>query len=106
MNNLSFFCYLLVIAGSTYLIRALPFALISKKIKNRFVQSFLAYIPCAVLTAMTIPAAFYATESFLSATLGLLVAVLLAWRKQSLTVVAMAACAVVFVVEICLRFVV
>ena len=62
MNNYVFFLYLLILAGSTYLIRVIPFVAIKNKINNRFIRSFLAYIPYAVLTAMTIPAVFYATN--------------------------------------------
>ena len=54
MNNYVFFLYLLILAGSTYLIRVIPFVAIKNKINNRFIRSFLAYIPYAVLTAMTI----------------------------------------------------
>lgn len=61
MNNYVYFLYLLILAGSTYLIRVIPFVAIKNKINNRFIRSFLAYIPYAVLTAMTIPAVFYAT---------------------------------------------
>ena len=58
MSNTEFFIYLLILAGSTYLIRVIPFIALKEKINNRFVRSFLAYIPYAVLTAMTIPAIF------------------------------------------------
>ena len=61
MKNSVFFIYLLILAGSTYLIRVIPFIAIKEKINNSFVRSFLYYIPYAVLTAMTIPAVFYAT---------------------------------------------
>jgi branched-subunit amino acid transport protein len=85
--------------GSTYLIRAVPFALVSKKIENRFVRSFLSYIPYAVLTAMTIPAVFYATSSVVSALVGLVVAIVFALRGKGLTEVAVAACVAVLLVE-------
>jgi len=62
MELKSFFTYLAVMAGSTYLIRAIPFALINKKIENQFIKSFLHYIPFAVLSAMTFPAILYATD--------------------------------------------
>ena len=45
----------------TYLIRMLPMAIFRKKIKNRFIQSFLSYVPYSVLAAMTFPAIFSAT---------------------------------------------
>ena len=52
-----FWIYLAILAGSTYLIRAIPFAALQKKITNKFIRSFLYYIPYAVLAAMTFPAA-------------------------------------------------
>lgn len=100
MRNDVFFLYLLILAGSTYLIRVIPFVAIRQKIRNRFIRSFLYYIPYAVLTAMTIPAIFYATNSWLSAAAGLIVAVLLSLKGKGLTTVAVAACAAVFLVEL------
>ena len=100
MNNYVFFLYLLILAGSTYLIRVIPFVAIKNKINNRFIRSFLAYIPYAVLTAMTIPAVFYATNWWAGAAAGLIVAVIFAWKEKGLTVVAIAACVAVFVVEL------
>ena len=105
MNNTHFFLSLLVIAGSTYLIRALPFALLHGKIQNRFLLSFLYYVPFAVLSAMTLPAALYVTGSALAAALGLVVAGVLSLRGKSLTVVAAAACAVVYVSELLLSLI-
>ncbi len=100
MNNTQFFIYLLILAGSTYLIRVIPFVAIKEKIHNRFVVSFLAYIPYAVLTAMTIPAVFYATEHLVGAVVGLLVAIFLALKDKSLTVVAFTSCLGVFLTEL------
>lgn len=100
MDNIQFFIYLLIMAGSTYLIRAIPFAAVQKKIKNRFAASFLYYIPYTVLAAMTFPAALYATGSMLSAAIGLTAAVIFAvWGKDLMTV-AIAACVGVYVSEL------
>ena len=82
MNNYVFFLYLLILAGSTYLIRVIPFVAIKNKINNRFIRSFLAYIPYAVLTAMTIPAVFYATNWWAGAAAGLIVAVIFALKEK------------------------
>ncbi|MBQ8914041.1 MAG: AzlD domain-containing protein [Lachnospiraceae bacterium] len=100
MNNIQFFTYLLVLAGSTYLIRVIPFVAIKEKINNKYVRSFLYYIPYAVLTAMTLPAALYATSSFVSALIGIVVAIILAYRNKSLTVVAIFACIAVYITEL------
>ena len=104
MNNKSYFCYLILMALSTYLIRALPFALVKNKIENTFIKSFLAYIPYSVLTAMTIPAIFYAPNSVVAASVGLFVAVMLSLRNASLMTVAFLASLTVFVCELVIPF--
>ena len=87
------FIYILVMAGVTYLIRAIPFTLFRRKIQSPFFRSFFHYIPYAVLTAMTIPAIFYSTNDLITAAVGTVVAALLAWFRQPLIVVALAASA-------------
>ncbi|MBR2020461.1 MAG: AzlD domain-containing protein [Clostridia bacterium] len=83
--------YIAVMALTTYLVRMIPFTVFRKKIKSRFAKSFFYYIPYAVLSAMTFPAIFYSTGSILSATVGVAVAMLLAFFHQSLIVVSVAA---------------
>lgn len=97
------YIYILVMAVTTYLVRALPLTLFKKPIHNRFLKSFLHYVPTACLTAMTFPAILYATENRISGAIGLAVAVLLAWKNKSLIVVAVASCGTVFLVEQLLR---
>ena len=96
---MQYWIYLLLMAGSTYLIRAVPFALVQKKITNRFLRSFLYYIPYAVLTAMTFPAVLFAAGNVAAAAVGFIAAVLLALKGKSLTTVAIAACAAVFLTD-------
>lgn len=105
MDNRQFWLYLLVMAGSTYLIRAIPFSLVRKKIKNRFIRSFLFYIPFAVLSAMTLPSALYATDTVIGAAVGIAAAVVLSLWNKSLTVVAASACGAVLLTELLLRFI-
>ena len=95
-----FWIYLFILAGSTYLIRALPFSLLRKKIKNRFVRSFLHYIPTAVLAAMTFPASLYATGSILSAAAGLLMGSIFALCGKGLTLVAVVSCITALATEL------
>ena len=91
--------YILVMAGTTYLVRMLPMVLCKRKIKNRFVLSFLQYIPYAVLGAMTFPAILYSTGGVWSALAGLAVAAVLAFLERDLLTVAVSACGTVFIVE-------
>lgn len=100
MNNDQFFIYLMIVSLSTYLIRAVPFSLIKKKISNIFVKSFLSYIPYTVLAAMTFPAALYVTGTIISAAVGLFVALIFAIKNKSLMLVAIIACVSALLVEL------
>lgn len=100
---MNIYIYILVMAVTTYLVRALPLTLFKKPIHNRFLKSFLHYVPTACLTAMTFPAILYATDHILSGIGGLAVGVLLAWKNKSLIIVAVASCTTVFLAEQLLR---
>ena len=97
---MSIYIYVLVMAVTTYLIRAIPLTLIKKPIRSRFLRSFLHYVPAACLTAMTFPAILYATGNIISGALGLQVGVFLAFKNKSLIVVAVASCATVFLCDL------
>lgn len=99
---MKFAVYLLVTAGVTYLVRMVPMVALKKKIRSRFLLSFLHYIPYAVLSVMTVPAIFYATENPISAAVGFAVALVLAWRGKSLLQVAAAACGAVLLMQLIL----
>ena len=101
---MNIYIYILVMAVTTYLIRALPLTLLKKPIRNRFLKSFLHYVPTACLTAMTFPAILYATENMISGAIGLVVGILLALKKKSLIVVAVASCAAVFTTELLVKY--
>ena len=98
VNNI--FLAILVMAGVTYLIRVLPLVVIRREIKNRYIRSFLHYVPYVTLSVMTVPAIFSATAVICSALAGFAVAVVLSLMNCKLPVVAAAACATVFVVEL------
>ena len=97
---MSIVIYLVVMAGVTYLVRMIPFTLFRQKIRSRFFRGFLYYIPYAVLSAMTIPAIFYSTNSMPTAIAGAVVAVVLAYCRLPLILVALAAAATAFVTGI------
>lgn len=90
---MSILIYILVMAGVTYLVRMIPFTAFRKQIKSTFIKSLLYYLPYAVLAAMTIPAIFYSTGDIITATVGTVVAVILAYFNKPLIVVALAAAA-------------
>ena len=90
---------IVVMAVVTYLIRMLPLVLFTKKIENKTVKSFLAYVPVVVLATMTFPAVFSCTSHWLSGVLGSLVAIVFGYQKRSLVEVAIVAVVTVFIVE-------
>lgn len=97
--------YLILMAGVTYLIRMVPLVLVKKKIKNKFVLSFLYYIPYAVLSVMTFPAIFYSTGSVISAVVGTVIALVLAYKSVSLILVAGFSCLGVFLTDVLLKLI-
>lgn len=90
----------------TYLVRAVPLVLIKKKIENKFIISFLYYMPYAVLSVMTVPAVFYATNHIITAAAGVLAALVLAYFKKGLLTVAIGASAAVFAAEMIITYLV
>ena len=68
--NRSIFFAILIMAAVTYLIRMLPTVLLRKRLKNRYLLSLLAYLPYAVLGALTFPAVFYSTGNLAASVAG------------------------------------
>lgn len=85
-----------IMAIMTYLIRVSPMVIFRKKIENVRIKSFLYYVPYTVLSAMTFPAVFSSTQSETSAIIGCVVAVILAYFRKGLLVVALGAAGAVF----------
>lgn len=83
----------------SYLIRVLPLTLIRKPIKNRFIRSFLYYVPYITLAVMTFPAIVDATQSPIAGVIALAVGIILSYIGLGLFPVACACCAVVFAAE-------
>jgi len=106
VNPLHFLISLIIMAGVTYLLRLLPMLLVRKKIKNRFVRSFLYYIPYAVLAVMAIPAIFHSTSYLISGIVAGLVAVVLAYLRQSLIVVATGSAISVLITELIIQLII
>lgn len=103
---MSIYVYILVMAVTTYLIRMLPMTVFHKQIKSSFVRSFLAYVPCACLTAMTFPAIFYSDNyAVVSGIAALVVAFVTALLKRSLVTVAACSCVAVFVTEMIIKYI-
>ena len=91
-------CILLAII-TTNLIRVVPILLIKGPINNRFLRSFLYYVPYVTLAVMTFPSMIQTTMSPLSGTVALIVGIIAAWRRMGLFPVAAICCAIVYLMH-------
>ena len=94
------YLYIAVMAIVTYLIRVLPLTLVRREIKNVYIRSFLYYVPYVTLSVMTFPSMMDATGSQWSGLAALVAGIALAWKGASLFTVAIACCAMVYVLEL------
>ncbi len=96
----SIYVYILLMVAVSLCIRVLPLTLIRKQIKNRFLQSFLYYVPYVTLAVMTFPAIMDATQSPIAGAAALLAGIIAAWLGAGLFPVSMLCCLVVFFLEL------
>ncbi len=94
-NNV--YLYILVAALMIYLIRMLPLTLIRREIRNPYIRSFLHYVPYVTLAVMTFPAILSATGSTVTAWIGFIVGLIIAYVDGNLFKVSLGACAAVFI---------
>lgn len=82
---------LIIMTVLTYTTRMLPLVLFRKKIKSRFIRSFLFYVPYAVLAAMAFPAIFTSTGNTVASIAGTISAAVVAFLSESLLYTALGA---------------
>ena len=102
-NNI--YIYIFIMAAVCFAIRTLPLTLIQRRIKNRFVQSFLFYVPYVTLAVMTFPTIIYSTKSPVSGVVALIIGIVSAWKTENLFKVAAFCCISVLVCDFLLSFV-
>ncbi len=91
--------YILIMILTTNLIRVIPLTLIRGEIKNRFLRSFLYYVPYVTLAVMTFPAIVETTNSPVAGSIALILGIVAAWLGLSLFPVSVICCVAVFILE-------
>lgn len=99
MDKHSIISFILLAIITTNLIRVAPMLLIKGQIHNRFLRSFLYYVPYVTLAVMTFPSIIHTTVSPLSGTVALVVGIIAAWRRMGLFPVAAICCAIVYLMD-------
>lgn len=92
--------YLVVMSAVTLGTRILPMTLIRGQITNRFLRSFLYYVPYVTLAVMTFPAIMQSTNSPIAGAVALVVGIVAAWLGAGLPQVAAGCCVTAFVLEL------
>ena len=90
-----------VMFAVTYATKAIGLLFVKKPIKNKYVKSFLYYLPYSVLAVMVFPTILFSTSTIWSGVAGTLVALVLAYFRRGLLVVSVASIATVFLIEMC-----
>ncbi|MDO4958554.1 MAG: AzlD domain-containing protein [Prevotellaceae bacterium] len=91
--------YIFLMIAVTNLIRIIPPLLIHGQIRNKFLRSFLYYVPYVTLAVMTFPAITEATSSPLAGALALVLGIIAAWFGLGLFPVSIICCVVVLIAE-------
>ena len=82
---------ILAVGLASYILRAVPLALLRRPLKNPRLVAFIERLPYAILAAMVVPDVFSSTGDATSSALGFAAALSLALFGRSLPVVAAAA---------------
>ena len=94
------YLYLVIMALVSFSIRVIPLTILQTQIKNRFIRSFLYYVPYVTLAVMTFPAIITVTQNPSSGVAALIVGAAAAWLGAGLFPVATLCCFMVYLLEI------
>lgn len=88
--------YILLAIVVTNLIRVAPMVFIKGQIRNRFIRSFLYYVPYVTLAVMIFPDMVLVTPTPLPGVMALLAGLVAAWFRLGLFPVAFICCVVTY----------
>lgn len=96
MKSSNIWLSLLVMITVIYSVRLLPMLLLRRNITNRFVRSFLYYVPYVTLAVMTFPAIIHATEDLRCGIAALAAGLAAAYFSGDLFITAVVCCLAAF----------
>lgn len=97
MNN---YIYILVMAITVFVIRTTPLLLIKKKIENKYIKSFLYYVPYVTLAVMVFPGIIDSTSIKIAGIASLLLGILASYKGLNMFKVTVICCLTVFIIEL------
>lgn len=99
-SELYIYVYIFIMAFTTWCMRVIPSLVMKKPIENRFVKSFLYYVPYVTLAVMTFPAIIESTQSPVAGAAAFAAGIIAAWLGVKLLGVAAICCITVFILEL------
>ena len=94
------YLYILVMFAVTYATRVIPLTLLRKPITNRFIKSFLFYVPYVTLALMTFPAIIEATSNPVYGIIAFVLGIILSWISGNLFLVEISCCLAVLLLNV------
>lgn len=96
--------WLLIIAMGvvTYIPRMIPMVFLRDMEPSPFIKRFLNYIPYAALTTLIFPGILYSTNNLLSAVIGGIVSIIMAFYKDNLLLIVFTGIITAFIIEMIL----
>jgi len=99
-----FVIYLLACSITTYLIRAIPLVIMKEKIKNKYLLSFMHYLPSTILAVMTVPSVFSATGNIYSSMGAFAIAIICAIKGMDIIKIAICSSLTVLLIELIITY--
>ena len=93
------YLYIFIMFAVTYAIRVIPLTLLRKPITNRFLKSFLFYVPYVTLALMTFPAIVEATSKPVYGIIAFVLGIILSWLNGNMFLVEVACCLAVLLMN-------
>jgi len=97
-----FYIYLLIMTVATLSLRMLPILILKKPITNKFIKSFLYYVPYITLSVMTFPAILNDTTKPITGLFVFILAIILAIKDMSIIKLTTICCLLALILEILL----
>lgn len=96
--NHSIWLHILVMASVTFCIRVIPLTVFRKPIQNRFIKSFLYYVPYVTLAVMTFPAILHATGNLYAGLGAFVIGIITTWLGGSLFQTSVICCIAAYII--------
>ena len=87
---------MIIMSLTTYILRVFPLMVFKKPIENRFIRSFLFYVPYAIIASITFPFIFNFVDNIYLSLIGVSATIILSLIKPNLFIVSLGSVLIVY----------